>query len=74
MLTAEFAEEGAEDGAGAEVHVNEPWPGYAQMRVGELKERVATASSAELAAVELYEASHRARKSVLDAVAARARH
>ena len=74
VLTAEFAEEGAEDGAGAEVHVDEPWEGYSQMRVGEVKERLSQASTAELAAVQLYEASHRGRKSVLAAVEARARH
>ena len=74
MLTAEFAEEGAEDGAGAEVHVDEPWKGYSQMRVNEIKERLAGATLAEAAAVELYEAGHRGRKSVLAAVAARARH
>ena len=53
MLTAEFAEEGAEDGAGAEVHVDEPWEGYSQMRVNEIKERLAGATLAEAAAVEL---------------------
>ena len=74
VLTAEFAEEGAEDGAGAEVHVDEPWKGYSQMRVEEIKERLAAANLAEVAAVELYEAGHRGRKSVLAAVAARARH
>jgi len=74
VLAAEFAEEGAEDGAGAEVHVDEPWDGYSQMRVDEIKQRLEGASLAEAAAVELYEAGHRGRKSVLAAVAARARH
>ncbi len=74
VLTAEFAEEGAEDGAGAEVHVDEPWEGYARMPVNEVKDRLERATPAELAAVELYEAAHRGRKSVLAAVEARARH
>jgi len=73
VLTAEYAEEGAEDGAGAEVHVAEPWPGYRRMRVPEVTSRLATASTAELAAVQLYEATHRKRRSVLAAVEARRR-
>ncbi len=74
VLTAEFAEEGAEDGAGAEVRVDEPWEGYSQMRVDEIKQRLSGASPAELAAVELYEVGHRGRKSVLAAVAGHGRH
>lgn len=70
VLTAEFAEEGAEDGAGAQVHIDEPWAGYAQMRVPEIQDRVAHGTQAELAAVQLYEVAHRNRKTIIDAVTA----
>ncbi|MBA2421012.1 MAG: hypothetical protein H0V57_07790 [Thermoleophilaceae bacterium] len=73
MLVAEFAEEGAEDGAGAEVHVNEPWEDYSRMRVPEVKDRLTGATTAELAAVQLYETTHRKRASVLQAVEGRMR-
>ena len=73
MLTAEFAEEGAEDGAGAEVHVDEPWDGYGDMKVPEVTARLASATPAELAAVQLYESSHRKRSSVLRDVERRIR-
>lgn len=72
-LVAEFAEPGAEDGAGAEVHVAEPWDGYKRMRVADIRERVAVAEAAELAIVQLYESSHRKRRSILDAVERRSR-
>jgi hypothetical protein len=65
VLTAEFAEEGAEDGAGPEIHVAEPWEGYREMKVPEVAARLASASPTELAAVQLYEASHRKRSSVM---------
>ncbi len=68
VLTAEFAEEGAEDGAGAEVRVDEPWEGYARMRVPDVRDRLTGATTAELAAVQLYELAHRKRSSVLQAV------
>jgi hypothetical protein len=73
VLTAEFAEEGAEDGAGAEVHVDEPWEGYGEMKVPEVTARLASASTIELAAVQLYESSHRKRSSVLRDVEKRLR-
>ena len=73
VLTAEFAEEGAEDGAGAEVHVDEPWEGYGEMKVPEVTTRLASASNIELAAVQLYESSHRRRSSVLRDVEKRLR-
>lgn len=66
-LVEEFADPGAEDGAGAEVRVAEPWEGYRSMRAAEIIDRIASASSAELAAVELYEFSGRKRKTVLAA-------
>ena len=67
-LVGEFAEEGAGEGAGAELHVDEPWAGYKKMKVADIKERVAIASPEEAAVVQLYEMTHRSRQSILDAV------
>jgi hypothetical protein len=39
-----FAEPGAEEGAGAEVHVEEPWRGYQQMSAHEVMSRLAEAT------------------------------
>jgi hypothetical protein len=69
VLVAEVAEEGAEDGAGAELHVDPPWDGYDQMTAGDIRDRLVAATAAEAAAVELYEPTHRNRRSVLDAAA-----
>src|SRR6185312_54012 len=60
-----FAEPGAEEGAGASVHVREPWTGYSQMTADEVIVRLADASPEELAAVALYEGIHRGRKTVV---------
>ncbi|HEY2260773.1 MAG TPA: hypothetical protein VGH45_13715, partial [Solirubrobacteraceae bacterium] len=68
ILVEEVAEPGAEDGAGAEVHVAEPWDGFRQMAADDVIDRISGASAAELAAVELYELSHRNRRTVLAAV------
>jgi hypothetical protein len=72
-LVAEVAEQGAEDGAGAEVEVEEPWPGYTGMRAQEVRARLATESSAVAAAVSLYEAQNKGRTSVLQAASGRMR-
>lgn len=68
-LVEEFAEPGAEDGAGAQIRIEEPWDGYRHMSAGEVTSRLAGASDAELAAVQLYESSNRGRQTVLAAVA-----
>jgi hypothetical protein len=60
-----FAEPGAEEGAGAAVHVRQPWKGYAQMTADEVIVHMADATPEELAAVTLYEGAHRGRKTVL---------
>jgi hypothetical protein len=61
------AEEGAEEGAGPELEIEEPWDGYDQMTAAEIRDRL-TAGTAELAAaVELYEAAGKGRSSVLEA-------
>jgi hypothetical protein len=67
-LVAEVAEAGAEDGAGAEVHVDEPWENYNLLGANDVIDQITGASTAVLAAVELYEQSHRRRKTVLEAV------
>jgi hypothetical protein len=72
-LVAEFSDPGAEEGAGAELHVNEPWDGYQQMSAADVRDRVAVAEAAELAVVQLYESSHRKRRTVLDAVERRSK-
>jgi two-component system sensor histidine kinase and response regulator WspE len=66
-VVAEFAEGGAEDGAGAQVELAEPWEGYDRLHADELVDRLTGASSETLAAVLLYERSTRDRSSVVDA-------
>jgi len=68
-LVEEVAEPGAADGAGPEIHIREPWEGYREMSAREITARLADASAAELAAVELYEGSNRGRQTILAAVA-----
>ena len=64
---ASFAEPGAEDGASAELQVEEPWEGYAEMTAAEVARRLSKSSVAEVAAVELYERNGKGRKGVLQA-------
>ena len=52
---------------GAEVHVDEPWQGYASMNAPEIIDRLAVSDDAVKAIVLLYESSHRGRKTVLRA-------
>ena len=68
-LVRSVAEPGAEDGAGATVHVEEPWPGYDKLRAADIVERISAADVAQLGAIELYERNGRRRRTVLDAVA-----
>ena len=67
VLVAEVAEEGAEEGAGPELHVDPPWDGYDEMTAADIRDRLAAASATEAAAVELYEATRKSRRSVLEA-------
>jgi hypothetical protein len=67
-LVEEVAEPGAEDGAGAEVHVEQPWDGYDRMKAADVIDRLAAASTAELAAVQLYETGTKGRRTVLETV------
>jgi len=66
-LVAEFADLGAEDGAGAELRVDEPWPNYRRMTANEITDRLAAISAEEIAIVRLYESTHRKRRDVLRA-------
>jgi len=67
-LVEEVAEPGAEDGAGAAVHVEPPWNGYDHMKAADVIDRLAGASTAELATVQLYETQTKGRRTVLEAV------
>lgn len=66
-LVAEVAEAGAEDGAGAELHIDEPWDGYDAMSAPEVSRRLAREGEAAAAAVKLYEAAGKGRSSILQA-------
>jgi hypothetical protein len=72
-LVAASAERGAEEGAGAEVHVDEPWPGYGEMRAADIARRLRTEPPEVAAAVSLYEAAGKGRSSVLEAAARKVR-
>jgi hypothetical protein len=69
VLVAETAEEGAEEGVGPELTVEAPWEDYDQMTATVVRDRLAAATAAEAAAVELYEATRKNRRSVMDAAA-----
>jgi hypothetical protein len=73
VLVAEVAETGAEDGAGPELDVEEPWEGYDRMKADEITERLSSASTEAVAAVQLYEAVEKNRDSVLEAAEGRLR-
>jgi hypothetical protein len=73
VLVAESADPGAQDGAGPEIEVAEPWEGYRRATAADVLARVAGGSAAEVAVVQLYEHTHRRRKSVLDAAERRLR-
>jgi hypothetical protein len=67
VLVAELAEEGAEDGAGPELHVDEPWDAYDEMNAPEIRDRLAAADPVVAAAVNLYETTHKSRRTVIEA-------
>jgi hypothetical protein len=69
-LVAEFADPGAADPPGPELRVDEPWEGYRRLKVSEVKARLEGQPPEVLAAVELYESTHRRRQGVLSAVRA----
>jgi hypothetical protein len=59
--------EQTDDSPGPEIHISEPWSGYASMNAPEIIDRLGTSDEAVKAVVLLYERSHRARKTVLRA-------
>ena len=73
VMVAEFADAGAEEGAGAQIEVDPPWDGYDGMRANEVQRRIAGADAATVAAVLLYEATHKSRRGVLAAAERRQR-
>jgi hypothetical protein len=64
-LVEAFSEPGAEDGAGAQVRVAEPWPEYRHLKARDVIARLPSATREELAAVELFELAGANRKSVV---------
>lgn len=72
-VVATFAEPGAEDGVGAQLDVDEPWEGYDAMNASQVVAQINRSGAAELAVLELYEGSHKKRRTVLDAAARRLR-
>jgi hypothetical protein len=72
-LVLESSEPGAQDGAGAQITVAEPWEGYDRLKARAVVERLSNATPEEIATVELYETTKRARKSILEAAERRLR-
>jgi hypothetical protein len=68
VLVETVAEEGAQDGAGAQIRIAEPWDGYRELRAADVVARARTATPEELAAVELFELAGRKRQTVISAV------
>jgi hypothetical protein len=67
VLVAEVAEEGAEDGAGPELHVDPPWDGYDDMTAPQITDRLTAGDPVLAAAVDLYETTHKSRRTVIEA-------
>lgn len=63
-LVESSAEPGAQDGAGAQIRIDPPWPGYEKQSAAEIVEHVRNAEAGELSLVALYESAHRNRRSV----------
>lgn len=67
-LVAESADVEATEPPGPTIHIDEPWEGYRRMKVAEITAQLEGQPTEVLAAVELYEQTHRKRRGVLDAV------
>lgn len=68
VLVSESADRGAEEGAGAAVHVQEPWVGYHTMHASEILDRLSAVSNEELSLILVHEAHPgRHRQTVLEA-------
>lgn len=61
------ADAGGEGGPGAEIRVDEPWPGYDKLGAGVIVDRLIGADAATRAVVRLYEGSHRNRQTIVRA-------
>lgn len=68
VVVAEFADPGAGERVGAQIRIDEPWPGYGELNVRDVNAQLADASAKKLAIVRLYESANRNRKTVLDAI------
>ena len=68
VVVAVSADPGADEGPGAQIHVDEPWAGYDELNVKQVGARLADASLETLAIVRLYESANRNRSTVLDAI------
>lgn len=66
-LVAESADLETADGIHTDLHVAEPWDGYRRAKAREVIEALGRCTPAQLAVVRLYESTHRARKTVLEA-------
>jgi hypothetical protein len=67
VLVGESADQGAEDGAGAQLHVSPPWDGYGAMRATDIVDRLVVESDEALSVVLLYEQSTKNRRTVMSA-------
>ncbi|HLH14801.1 MAG TPA: hypothetical protein VKV16_08420 [Solirubrobacteraceae bacterium] len=68
VLVSESADEGAQDGAGASIHVQEPWSGYRKLRAREIVDHLPAVADEVLSLVLLYEGKPgRSRQSVIRA-------
>jgi diacylglycerol O-acyltransferase / wax synthase len=65
VVVAESSDDGAEDGPGPSLHMEEPWPGYAKMRSDEIRRRLADADDELVTRVHLYEGMNKRRQQVL---------
>lgn len=73
-VVVESSDAGAAEGAGATIHIGEPWSGYGRLRARDITAQLATAGAATLAVVKLYEATHRKRRTVLEEIDRRPAH
>lgn len=67
VLVAESADREIADGIHTDLRVQEPWDGYAGQTAADVIARLEGASAAQIAVVQLYESTHRSRKTVLEA-------
>jgi hypothetical protein len=67
-LVEERADPGVEDGAGAQIRIDEPFKGYGALKAQDVIARVSAADEAQLTAIRLYEGMNRKRETVLRAV------